>query len=60
MTYIVITAHEVEANSINEAAEKAMESLAHNGAEYFVQVANAFTRSSLESALDGAELVVDR
>jgi hypothetical protein len=59
-TYIVITAVEVEAGSINDAAERAMEHVAKNGAEHFVQPANSVTRAAVEAALDGAEMAVDR
>lgn len=59
MTYIVITAVEVEAESVNDAANRAMEHVAHNGAEHFVQPANSITRAAVETALQGAELAVD-
>ncbi len=58
MTYLVITVVEVEADSVNDAAERALEYNARNGFDQFVQPKNNITEAAVEAALEGAEQAI--
>jgi len=58
MTYLVITVTELEADSVNDAGERALALQMAIGFEQFVHVKTHLTEAAVESALLGAELAV--